>query len=103
MDIRKFFRVLSATPTVILRRRARGGLTHEQFKDACLIVEACVLVHCFLRASLWWARGHEGQAGSWSNWLGVAMAVAWVAFFWWLLLKQAYETLENAVAREIER
>ena len=103
MDIREFFRVLSATPTVIRHRRARGGLTHEQFKDACLVIQMGAFLHCFVPASLWWARSHEGDAGSWTNWLGVAMGVAWVIFFWCFLLKQAYTTLENAVAREIQR
>ncbi|WP_321922972.1 hypothetical protein [Paraburkholderia guartelaensis] len=103
MDIREFSRVLSATPTVIRRRRARGGLTHKQFKDASLTIQICVLVHCFLCASLWWARIHSGLAGSWSNWLGVGMAIAWVIFFWGFLLKQAYNALEVEVAREIQR
>jgi hypothetical protein len=53
-------------------------------------------------ASLWWACSHEGDAGIWTNWVGVAMAIAWVVFFWWFLLKQAYKALENAVAREIQ-
>ncbi|TAM52409.1 MAG: hypothetical protein EPN57_13205 [Paraburkholderia sp.] len=98
-----FTHVIAAAPRMICRRRARGRLTREQFKDACLIVQICVLVHCFVLASLWWARSHEGDSGSWMNWLGVAMAIAWVIFFWCFLLKQAYKALENAVAREIQR
>lgn len=102
MDFREFSRVVSATPAVIRRRRARGGFTHQQFRDACLVAQVCVLVHCFLFASLWWARIHHGR-GSWSNWLGVAVAVAWVIFFWVFLLKQVYKALENEVAREIRQ
>jgi len=60
-------------------------------------------VHCFLFASLLWARIGRGEAGSWSNWLGVAMAIAWVIFFWGFLLKQAYNALETEVAREIQQ
>jgi hypothetical protein len=96
------FRVLAAFPRVLRRRRARGGLTHEQFKDGCLIVQMGMFLHCFVPASLWRARSHDGDAGSWTNWLGVAMAAALVVFFWWFLLKQAYKALENAVAREIQ-
>ncbi|MDR6384016.1 hypothetical protein [Paraburkholderia caribensis] len=97
------FRVLAAFPRVLRRRRARGGLTHEQFKDACVIVQMGALLHCFVPASLWWARNHDGDAGSWTNWLGVAMAVALVVSFWWFLLKQAYIALESATALEIRR
>ncbi|VVD87124.1 hypothetical protein [Pandoraea anhela] len=102
METNHFFRVIRALPLALRRRRARGVLTREQFRDACLIAQVCVLVHCFLCASLWWARIHHGR-GSWSNWLGVAVAVAWVIFFWGFLLKQAYEALENEVAREIRQ
>jgi hypothetical protein len=101
--INDVFRVLAAFPRVVRRRRARGGLTHEQFKDACLIVQIGALVHCFVPASLWWARNHDGDVGSWSNWLGVALAIASAIFFWLFLLKQAYIALETAVAREIRR
>ncbi|PQV45156.1 hypothetical protein [Paraburkholderia sp. BL21I4N1] len=100
MTISHFLHVLAASPRVLARRRARGGLTHEQFKDACLVVQICFLVHCFVVASIWWARSHEGYP---TRWLGVAVAVAWVIFFWCFLLKQAYQTVENAVAREIQR
>ncbi|MBO1856662.1 hypothetical protein J4G52_24295 [Burkholderia cenocepacia] len=100
MTISHFLHVLAASPRVLARRRARGGLTHEQFKDACLVVQICLLVHCFVAASIWWARSHEGDP---TRWLGVAVAVAWVIFFWCFLLKQAYQTVENAVAREIQR
>lgn len=102
-NLRHFTHVIAAVPRVIRRRRARGRLTREQFKDACLIVQICVLLHCFVLASLWWARSHDGEAGSWMNWVGVAMAIAWVVFFWGFLLKQAYITTENAVKREIQR
>lgn len=97
-NLTNFIHVIAAFPRVLRRRRARGGVTHEQFKDACLIVQICVLVHCFLLASMWWARTHDDRM----NWLGVAMAVAWVIVFWWFLLKQAYKALENAVAREFQ-
>ncbi|WMY08259.1 hypothetical protein [Paraburkholderia phenoliruptrix] len=100
MKANYFFRVIGSLPRALRRRRARGVLTREQFRDACLIVQVCVLVHCFLCASLWWARIHHGDTGSWSNWLGVAVAVAWVIFFWGFLLKQAYDVLETEVARE---
>ncbi|APR34323.1 hypothetical protein [Paraburkholderia sp. SOS3] len=100
--INDVFRVFAAFPRVLRRRRARGGLTHEQFKDACLILQICVFVHCFVPASLWWARSHDDDPMNWMNWLGVAMAIALVVFFWWFLLKQAYKALENAVAREIQ-
>lgn len=103
VNLSQYVKVIVAFPRVLRRRRARGGLTHEQFKDACLIVQMGVFLHCFASASLWWARSHEGDVGSWTNWLGVAMAVAWVVFFWCFLLKKAYQTLENAVAREIQR
>lgn len=102
-NLRHFTHVIAAIPRAIRRRRARGRLTREQFKDACLIVQICVLLHCFVLASLWWARSHGGEAGSWMNWVGVAMAIAWVVFFWGFLLKQAYITAENAVKREIQR
>ncbi|MEX3843183.1 hypothetical protein [Paraburkholderia sp. BR10882] len=98
--INHVFRVLSASPRVLRRRRARGGLTHQQFKDVCLIFQICLLVHCFAATSIWWARSHEGDP---TRWLAVAVAVAWVLFFWCVLLKQAYQTVENAVAREIQR
>ncbi|MFC0402546.1 hypothetical protein [Paraburkholderia rhizosphaerae] len=98
--INDVFRVLAAFPRVLRRRRARGGLTHQQFKDACLVVQLCFLVHCFVAASIWWARSHEGDP---TRWLGVAVAVAWVFFFWCFLLKQAYQTVKNAVAREMQR
>jgi len=100
MTISRFLHVLTASPRVLARRRARGGLTRQQFKDACLVVQICLLVHCFVAASIWWARGHEGDP---TRWLGVAVAVAWVVFFWCFLLKQAYQTVENAVAREMQR
>ncbi|MDR5643305.1 hypothetical protein [Burkholderia cenocepacia] len=99
----KLMQLIASLSRVMRRRRARGGLTHSQFKDACLIVQICVLLHCFLLASLWWARSHDGEAGSWMNWIGVAMAIAWDVFFWGFLLKQAYITIENAVKREIQR
>ncbi|AOJ61241.1 hypothetical protein WJ32_01385 [Burkholderia ubonensis] len=99
-NISHFLRLLASLPRVVCRRRARGGLTHQQFKDACLIFQICLLVHCFMAASIWWARSHKGDP---TRWLGVAMAVAWVVFFWWFLLKQAYMTVENAVEREIQR
>ncbi|NKJ47353.1 hypothetical protein CIC12_11470 [Burkholderia sp. SG-MS1] len=98
--INDVFRVLGAFPCVLARRRACGGLTHEQFKDACLVIQICLLVHCFVAASIWWARSHEGDP---TRWLGVAVAVAWAVFFWCFLLKQAYQTVEYAVAREIQR
>lgn len=103
MKTNHFFRVIGSLPRALRRRRARGVLTREQFRDACLIVQLCVLVHCFLRASLWWARIHHGDTGNWSNWLGVAVAVAWVICFWGFLLKQAYNALETEVAREIQQ
>jgi len=103
MIINPFLRVLGSLPRALRRRRARGVLTREQFTNACLILQVGVLVHCFLLASLWWARVHGGDAQSWSNWLGVAMAVAWVFFFWGLLLKQAYNALESEVARELQK
>lgn len=102
-NLRRLTHVIAAIPRVIRRRRARGRLTREQFKDACLIVQICVLVHCFALASLWWARSHDGEAGSWMNWVGVAMAIAWIVFFWGFFLKQAYTTAENAVKQEIQR
>jgi hypothetical protein len=102
MKINHFFRVIGSLPRALRRRRARGVLTREQFRNACLIAQVCVLVHCFLFASLWWARIHRDEAGSWSNWLGVAMAIAWLVFFWGFLLKQAYNALETEVAREIQ-
>lgn len=102
-NLRHFTHVIAAIPRAIRRRRARGRLTREQFKDACLIAQICVLVHCFALASLWWARSHDGEAGSWMNWVGVAMAIAWVVFFWGFLLKQAHIAAENAVKREIQR
>lgn len=100
MTISHFLHVLAASPRVLRRRRARGGLTHQQFKDACLVVQMGAFLHCLVPASLWWARGHEGDP---TRWLGVAVAVAWVVFFWCFLLKQAYQSVENAVAREIQR
>jgi hypothetical protein len=57
-------------------------------------------VHCFFAASIWWARSHEGDP---MRWLGVAVALAWVVFFWCFLLRQVYRTVENAVAREMQR
>lgn len=100
MKFSHFVRVIESLPRVVRRRRARGGLTHEQFKDVCLIFQICVLVHSFLLASVWWARRHRNDP---MDWLGVAMAVGWVIFFWWFLFKQAYTRLENAVAHEIQR
>ncbi|WP_176059964.1 hypothetical protein [Paraburkholderia sp. BCC1876] len=98
-NINHVLRVLAGLPHVVRRRRARGGLSHEQFKDACLIVQFLFLVHCFLFAAIWWEQSHDDPL----NWLGVGVAVAWVVFFWWFLLKHAYTNLENAVEKEISR
>lgn len=103
VNLGQYVKAILAFPRVLRRRRARGGLTIDQFKDACLIAQIGAFLHCFVPAALWWARSHDGDAGCWTNWLGVAMAVAWVVFFWCFLLKQAYQMIENAVAREIQR
>lgn len=96
-NINQVLRIVAALPHVVRRRRARGGLSREQFKDACLIVQLVFLVHCFLFAAIWWERSHDDPL----NWLGVGLAIALVVFFWSFLLKQAYTKLENAVAKEI--
>jgi hypothetical protein len=95
--LHRFMHLVAASPRVLRRRRARGGLTHEQFKDACVILETGAFAHCFLVASVWWARNHH----EWTNWLGVGLAAASAASYWALLIRQAYTKLENEVAKEI--
>lgn len=95
--LRHFTHLVGAIPRVMRRRRARGGLTHQQFVDACVIFEIGAFAHCFLFAAVWWARSHH----EWTNWLGVGLAAACAASYWALLAKQAYAQLENEVAKEI--
>ena len=98
-NINRVLQVLAALPHILRRRRARGGLSREQFKDTCLVFQIGSLVHCFMCASVWWARGHHDPM----NWMGVCLAAAWTVFFWSFLLKQAYAQLKRAVESEIKR
>lgn len=97
--VTRFLHVVAALPRAVRRRRARGGLSHERFKDACLIFQIGTLVHCFMCASVWWARSHHDPM----NWMGVCLAAAWTVFFWSFLLKQAYAQLKRAFESEIKR
>ncbi|WP_186046460.1 hypothetical protein [Burkholderia gladioli] len=96
MNIRKFFRVLSATPAVIRRRRARGGFTHSQFQNAFVLIESMLFAFAMLGAAIWYGKGHPEDM---MRWFGAAVFSVGLLALWFYLLARAYQALCRAAQR----
>lgn len=101
MNIREFFRVLSATPAVIRRRRARGGFTHSQFQNAIVLIESLLFAHAMLGAAIWYGKEHPEDM---MRWFGATVFSVGLSVLWMYLLARAYRALRRAVQKmEIQR
>ncbi|AEG68821.1 hypothetical protein PP715_21345 [Ralstonia solanacearum] len=96
MSIRDFFKVLTAIPAVIGRRRARGGFTHEAWQNGFALVELLLFPHGVFGAAIWYAKGHQEDPMRWFGAVVVSCALVWI---WAYLLQHAYRALERAAQR----
>ncbi|MGA3842225.1 hypothetical protein ACI2UC_03435 [Ralstonia nicotianae] len=94
MNIREFLRVLAAIPAVVRRRRARGGFTHEAWKNGFALVEVLLFLHGMFFAAIWYA---ETNAEDLMRWFGAVVIGAFVLWVWSYLLALAYTGLRQAV------